>query len=478
MLIMVRLIPPGDYGRATAVVAVLSALNTLSFGMFTAHALQLPDDRKPEWSLHWTAGFYLQTMLFLICEGVAVAFWTSALYRSVAGLLHVAGIGFLLAWPNQFAITMLYRDLDFARLKTISAIGTISKITCTIALAYAGQGALGIVCGNNVVSCLPFGFDLLVIRGWRPKAGWWRWPDWSRYAAPARFGFQRMTVSLAAGLRGALEAAVLPSTLGFASIGLVNRAGALYATTVGRLQSIVIDTVYPFLPRASNEPARYGRRAMLLVQMVLMIVIPTACFIAFEGASLSRVVYGVRWIAADPLIMPATIGSAAITVAGLASTVLLGAGLLRRSLILDVVTMSLMAGALLGASVGRTVSTYAWSLAVGQTLAAILGFAQINRVMPGQWLLRSAIPPFVTSAVGTAIMLMGHWALIPGTGAKHVVEAATLFGLTVCVVLRTVFGSLLVQFFDELGWNWPQRLLMFPIGIAKHAPSTNAAEAN
>ena len=464
MLMTARLIPPGEYGRATAVVAVLAALNTFSFGAFANHALQLPEQVEADWTMHWTAGFYLQSALFVACELFAAAAWFSPIYRNIALLLHLAGVGLLFAWPNQIAITMLYRELNFARLKTLSAICMVAKLTVTIGVASSGHGALGIVLANSVVSCIPFGFDLVVIRGWRPDAGWWRWPAWRTYAAPARFGFQRMLASGVAGVRDALEAAVLPVTLGFGSIGLVSRANALYGTTVGRLEHIVLDTVYPFLPRANLDRVQYGRRALLLVQTVCFMTLPAAVFIALEGPGLSRVLYGQKWTAADPLILPAAAGGALVSMVGLLSIILLASGRTRQSVILDGLAAAMMAAALAGIVSGRTASSYLWWIAGGQLVSATAGIALVHELMPRRWLWRSIVPAVITSGVAGSLLTIAHPASVAHAGFAHVAAAAFLFAVAVSAALRLLFGNLLIELFDTLSWRgWPRRLLLLPV---------------
>jgi len=56
MLVLVRIIPPVEYGRFGAVLGLLMLLNSFGFGGFVAQAMQLPDGREPDWSLHWSAG--------------------------------------------------------------------------------------------------------------------------------------------------------------------------------------------------------------------------------------------------------------------------------------------------------------------------------------------------------------------------------------------------------------------------------------
>ncbi len=153
---------------------------------------------------------------------------------------------------------MLRRDLRLRRIKIISSIGILVRIAAIVGLGLAGGRAYAIVLGNNVFAAMPFAIDLFIVRGWRPDGGWWRLPDWRGYRDALTFGAQRIAGGLMSGGRDAAETAVLPATLGFTGIGLVNRAQALYATTLGRMTAVFADTVYPFLPRESRNPQRYA----------------------------------------------------------------------------------------------------------------------------------------------------------------------------------------------------------------------------
>ncbi|MGB0110909.1 MAG: hypothetical protein WBP52_20620, partial [Terriglobales bacterium] len=54
MLVLVRVIPPAEYGRATAAVSWLLLMCSFGCAQFMNHALQLPKDVEPDWSLHWS----------------------------------------------------------------------------------------------------------------------------------------------------------------------------------------------------------------------------------------------------------------------------------------------------------------------------------------------------------------------------------------------------------------------------------------
>ena len=155
MLVLVRIIPPEEYGRAGAVVGVLTMLNVLSCRAFVSQALQLPEGEEPDWTMHWRAGFWLQATLFVVTNAIAGGLWFLPSHRSIAILLHLASLGAVFECPSALRSTMLQRALDFPRLRILDGISKAFSILTMLSLGVAGFGALAIVAGANVVPAIP-----------------------------------------------------------------------------------------------------------------------------------------------------------------------------------------------------------------------------------------------------------------------------------------------------------------------------------
>lgn len=461
MLFLVRIIAPRDYGRAAAVVGILAMLNTLNAHLFYEQAIQLPEGQTPDWSLHWTFGFYMQTAMSVVCHLVAGVCWMIPAYRPVAKLLHLAAFGLWFDAANKLGPVMLRRDLNFERLKMVAGCGMLARLTATLVLGLAGGGAYAIVFGNNVIASLPFTVDLLFVQRWRPDAGWWRRFDWPRYREAMHFGLQRTATGLVGGVRDGLEAAILPGTLGFAGIGLVNRAQALYGTTVGRLGIVFADTVYPFLPREKHNKERFASYATLYLQVMSFIAVPGAFFIGRHGPLLSHVLYGSKWAAADPLIGPAAVLALGLAAFSIASEILLAAGLLRVCLTLDVVAAASVLPALVAAWMTRLALPYVWTLAAVQVALALIALASASHLLQRGWWRITAGPAVVAAFAG-----LGAGWLLPLRGQRPVVQLAAqalIFLVAGTLSLRILFGSVLERLLTRLpAGHYIRGLLFFP----------------
>ncbi len=450
MLVLVRIIPPAEYGRVGVMLGVLTLLNAGGCGMFLAHALQHGDGREPDWSLHWSAAFYIQGGLSIACHAVAALCWLAEAYRPIAPLLHLAAIGVMLDWPNSVAATMLRRELELRRFQVIYGVGTLASTALTLAVASAGGGAYAIVLGSNVVLGMPFAVDLLVVRRWRPRPGWWRWPDWRAYAPALRFGCQQAGSALLASTRGALQAAILPGAVGYASIGYLSRAQVLFSSTVGRGATILQDAFSPLLPRYAGQRSAYAEKATLFARVVLLVGVPGAIYIGLEGRALSRVLYGERWIGADPLIWPVALTSLGAMAFLVASVVLLAAGRLRSCLLLDLLSAVIAVPTLAVAWAGGGVVAYAWAVAVGQGLGGVIALAAGSSLLAKGWIRAAVVPPAAAAAVAAAIVLVTGPALQSVPLLLRLLVNTASFGLALMLALRGLFPGPLAELLERV----------------------------
>ncbi len=445
MIVLVRLLPPSEYGRAAAATGVLALINCFNCGYFIAQALQLHGGEEPNWDAHWRVGLYIQLFLFIICNVAAVACRFIPFYRPMAGLLVVASLGLLIDCPNQIGLTYLRRDLNYRGQRLVQALATALTVISSIVLAWRGAGAYSLIIGSNVVHGIPFGWHLFAVRKWRPPAKWWQWPDWRGYRREMHFGAQQTGSAVLTAARGILEATVLPATLGFSALGLLNRAQVLFATTGGRLATVVVETIYPLLPRSAGDPQQFSRHATLFVHTMLLISIPGGAFVAIEGPSLSRLLYGSKWIAADPLILPGTVFAWAISTVMIFTTILQAKNQLRLAFRCGLVAAISCLPAMAVAITGGGALRYAWALGIGQAAAAFVAARLATKLLQKKWLRTGVIPAVIAAGAGSLAILMIDVRIHVFRPLWSILIDATVFGFVILLVLRGFFSSLLLE---------------------------------
>lgn len=430
MLILVRIIPPGEYGRAASAIGVLTFLNLGSARAFVDYALQLPDGEEPDWSRLWTIAFYLQIALFLVTHLVAFALSLTASLAPIAPLLHIAAFGMLLEGPAYLGATMIRRSLDIPRLRVLMGITVVVKLAATIVFALAGFGAVALVLGGTVFTTVPMAVDLMVIRRWRPRASWWRRIDLAGSAGILRFGAQRVASVVLGGGRSVIEGLVLPLTIGYEAVGLLGRAQALFAVTIGRVTGALTDTAYPFVARASGDPGRLARWSGGLLFGVLLIAVPGAVFLMLHGALVTSVIFGARWLPLIPYLIPATAAALGGTLVATSATMLLASGKLRHALTLDVVCIAGAIAATLATLGVPSTAVYAWLLGAGMFATGLAALVWLARCRPSDPVILDMIAPVLAASVAGAISSMGVAAIAATLSPKlQLVAIAAVYGL-------------------------------------------------
>lgn len=442
MLVLVRVIPPVEYGRAASVVAFLKVLNSASCARFMSQGLQVPGEEEPDWTAHWQVGLVLQLVLGLVCLLAAAGAWSLPEYRALSPLLALGAVGLCIDAPAQLNLVMLQRDLNFARLRLLAACATLLATGTTLGLAFLGLGAFALVLGGNVLLSIPFGIDLLVVRRWRPKSGWFRKPNWRAYRPALAFGGQQVLSGFLQAGQAAVTAGVLPSALGFYAIGLINRADGLFSSTALRISGLISETVYPALPKLLDDEERFRRAAGLFVKLLLLVLFPGAAFLVVAGSDLSRVLYGARWIAADPLLGPAALAGLALGLTAAGYRVLLARSHLRACLGLDFLKALCLLPALCGVLWWREAEPYLWLLALGGLPPAWAALRMASPSLAPGWLQGTLVPTLLPAATAAAVLAvvvddLGHDPFLRLGGAVCIYCAVWL------IVLRTLFASTL-----------------------------------
>src|SRR5947207_3524043 len=254
MLVLVRLIPPAAYGEFGLVNSVTAFIMVFSFNNFVAYTLQVKRDEDLHYQEHFTAGGFLQFGAFLLTNIAAIVARWIASYAPIAPLLHVMSLTFLLDWPCQFCCRMLEREFDWRTLRLAHASGLILTAILAVVMARLGFGAYALLVPGMLVT-IPFTIHLFFIRKWRPT---WIF-SWAAYRPAWTFGIHRTASGGIQNARQVSEALVLSALLGFAGLGIFNRAIALATMFCTRFSIQLMSSLYPVLTRLEKEDGKAGR---------------------------------------------------------------------------------------------------------------------------------------------------------------------------------------------------------------------------
>ncbi|PON15173.1 hypothetical protein C2W62_25190 [Candidatus Entotheonella serta] len=297
MLILVRLVALEAYGQFGLVTSIIGFLQVFSFEPFVTYTLQVRQPEQVRYQEHFTAGAFFQIGLFVCTHLSAYVLGYIESYATVAPVLHVMSVAWLLDWPSTLRIKMLERDLDWHRLRLLHALGLCSATVLSLGLAWAGAG-LYALCLPGLLKRVVFLIDLFVCYGWRPT---WTWH--AKHYAPAwRFGLSRMASTLLVSGRKLLESSCYVHLAGFTGFAIFGRATGLTHLVCGKFALLIMQALYPVLTKIDPTSDTYRQKSGVAMRNVACVVLPLRGVCTLLASPTVRLLYGDRWLEAIPLI--------------------------------------------------------------------------------------------------------------------------------------------------------------------------------
>ncbi len=297
MVVLARLLPTDAYGLFAFSMSVIGFISVFAAPAFLSHTLQAKSDGDVNYQLHFSAAVVIQLVIFVVANVIAIILSSMPQYASACPFVQVLSLTFLLDAACELRRKMLERSMDFRSLRLLHAVGLILATVASIVMGWLGCGAYALVVPTMLVT-LPFIFDLLVIQRWRPS---WEF-SWEEYRPAFLFGSARVGAGVLNQGRVLIESAALTGMLGFANLGVFNRAVGLAALVCTKISSQVLYAIYPILTRLDVDSGQATRVGNALFAILSWIVIPAGVAVSWCATPAILTVYGGQWKGVIPLI--------------------------------------------------------------------------------------------------------------------------------------------------------------------------------
>ncbi|NMG46087.1 oligosaccharide flippase family protein [Aromatoleum toluvorans] len=372
IVVLARLLAPGDYGLLAMVTAIVGIGEVLrDFGLSSASVQARSVSAAQRSNLFWinsAIGLLLALAVFAAAPAIA-AFYGQPALQPIAQAL--APTFLLNGLATQFR-AQLNRDLRFGRLAAAEVGGQACGLVAGITLALRGHGYWALVAqqlGQAAATLLL----LAVTSGWRPGLP-------SRGAGMGgflRYGGNLMSTQLVVYLSRNIDTLLIGQRFGADLLGLYNRASQLLMLPLNQINAPATSIALPVLSRLHDDAGRYGR--FLLHGQAVMLHVTVAIF-AFAGAQaepLIVLVLGPQWAPAVPIFRILAVGGAFQVAAQASYWVFLSKGLTGSNLRFTLVSrVLLIAGIVFGARWGTL--GVATAGAVGVALAWLGGLVWLR----------------------------------------------------------------------------------------------------
>jgi teichuronic acid exporter len=295
-LVVVRLVPPADFGIAAMAMLLLPYMNLITaFGIPRA-VVTLRDLTQDQLAQLNSVSVAISVACFLFALAIARPFAAFFHNPRLVPVVMLVSSSLVLVGVQGVPAAILAKQLRFRLLALQQAASSVVSSVVTLALALSGFGYWALVSGalaGMLCRCA------LVIRA-QPCSLAFPRPETIRH--PLRFGSRVMVSMIAASSYSNLDNFVAGRTLGDTALGLYGNAWALANLPVEKITTLVTTVLPSYLSTVQHQPAVLRRYLAKMTETIAIATFPATVGLGMVAHDFVPLVFGQRWSAmAGPL---------------------------------------------------------------------------------------------------------------------------------------------------------------------------------
>ncbi len=290
LMILARLVSPGDFGllgMVTAVTGALSLFRDLGLSTATIQRTEVSDAQVS--TLFWI-NLLVGGVLSFIALGLAPL--VASFYREprlLAVTMTLASVFVLNAASVQHSAT-LQRQMRFTALAGIETGSLLVSVIVGVVLAVGGYGYWALV-WMAIVSPAAYTVLVWMVAGWVP-----RWPQRAAgVLSMVRFGGAVTLNSVIVYAAYNLEKILLGRFWGAEALGTYGRAYQLVSIPTENLNSAIGEVALSALSRIKDDPPRLRSYFLKGYSLLVAFTLPVTVTCALFADDLVQVVLGAKW---------------------------------------------------------------------------------------------------------------------------------------------------------------------------------------
>jgi len=436
-IVLARLVPPAEFGRAAVAMIVVALAAILGPVGLTAVLIQ----RKSVDRCDLEAASFLSLVSGVVLTAATLAFAhagaPSVFGGETARLIGLASPAWLISAISAVPQAQIQRDLRFQVVAVIDSVSVLAGAAVALGLAAGGVDAAAVVAGGLATTATGTVIAVLAAPSARPR------PNREGLANVGGFAASVSASSLVYSMFRNVDYAILGIRLAPRAVGLYWRAYQLGVDYQSKISQIMLRVAFPVYSRTESmdELRRFRRR---IVRTHAVVVVPLMCFFIAIAPELVPRVYGGAWRGA---VGPAQI----MAVAGMAYSIATGTGPLmvavgkpRALLVWNLCELVLYAilVALLAPHGLTAVAIGVSCFAAGSLLVIQVFLLRPYAGLPVRGLLDDITPGVVAGGGVLGVLALVRVGLGGDVGGVSLVAVLAVVGAAVyAVVLRALFAS-------------------------------------
>ena len=311
-ILLARLIPPADFGRAALAYVAVAFAYALVSDFFSNALVQWKSVSASDWQTAFALSLALAAVLTAVLLVLVEPLIEPLFGAETADLFLLTLPVFFLAALQLVPRARMTRDLNFRSTSMLNIAGDLARAATAVSLAVLGLDAEALILGAVMASVIGTVGALLLIRPPRPRV--------HRRSARNLIGFGAPAAgsSLLWTTEQNIDYLILGARLSPSQLGFYWRAYTVGVEYQAKITAVMAGMAFPVYSRTSGlEHMRELRMRVLRVHAV--VVVPLVALLIVLAPELIPLLFGERW---EPAVVPAQI----LGVAGIFAALSTGSG--------------------------------------------------------------------------------------------------------------------------------------------------------
>jgi O-antigen/teichoic acid export membrane protein len=295
LVILARLLVPGDFGLMGIALLGLATLQTFSEPGFRAALVQRKEGAERYLDTAWTISLLRGTLLcaILVAAAPAVAAFFEA--PAATGIVRAIGISLLLQGFTNSAILYFQKELEFNKQFVYFLSGTLVDFVVAVVAALLLRNAwalvLGVLAGDAVRLVMSF-----VVARYRPRLEL----DWRKARELWGYGRWITAVGILVFLSTQGDNAVVGKMLGAVALGFYQLAYRISTMPATEFSGLIATVAFPAFSKVQDNMPLLRRSYRQLLQFTALLSFPAAAGIFALAPEFTLLVLGEQWMPMVP----------------------------------------------------------------------------------------------------------------------------------------------------------------------------------
>lgn len=320
-MLLARLLTPseiGIYSVTLAVIGIAHVLRDFGVGNYLIQEKNLTEAHvRTAFGLSLIIGLLLFAALYVVAPFIARFYGES----SMLVIMRVVALNFLVLPFCTISLALLRRNMQFKHLMYSTLSATVMGTFVTIVLAYFDYGPVSMAVGAVITNAATGFFAWLARDEHRVLL-----PSLSEWRRLLNFGGQNVAGSFVTTISMDINDLALGKILGFAPVAIISRAQGLMNLFHRDLMTAIRNVAYPAYAKAHREGQCIEQQHTSSVTAVTVVAWPFYGFVALYPLEIIRLMFGLQWDAAAPLVPVFCIAGAVAATANLVFNAVLAVG--------------------------------------------------------------------------------------------------------------------------------------------------------